>query len=91
MEIYAACMRATERENTVALDLMQGLRGKAWDAVEDLDITTLETDKGWELVLKREARLRLQVRRPHRDAHGVRKLLHEVGTETSRDLVSLPP
>ncbi len=32
---------------------MQGLRGRAWDAVEDLDIHDFEKDKGWELVLKR--------------------------------------
>ena len=53
VELYAARARTKESENSVGLDLMQGLRGRAWDAVEDLDVAELEKDKGWELVLKR--------------------------------------
>ncbi len=53
VELYAARARNKESEATVGLDLMQGLRGRAWDAVEDLDIAELEKEKGWELVLKR--------------------------------------
>ena len=53
VELYAALIRTKEAENTVGLDLMQGLRGRAWDAVEDIEISDLEKDKGWELVLKR--------------------------------------
>ena len=37
VELYAARMRGLERETTVGLDLMQGLKGRAWEAVEDLD------------------------------------------------------
>ena len=53
VELYAARMRGLERETTVGLDLMQGLKGRAWEAVEDLDITRLEAEKGWQLVLDR--------------------------------------
>jgi hypothetical protein len=53
VEIYAARGRTKESEATVGLDLMQGLHGRAWDAVEDLDIAELEKDRGWELVLRR--------------------------------------
>ena len=53
VELYAARQRTKESENTVALDLMQGLRGRAWDAVEDLLVADLEKERGWELVLRR--------------------------------------
>ncbi len=42
VELYAARARTTESENSFGLNLMQGLRGRAWDAVEDSDVAELE-------------------------------------------------
>ena len=52
VEIYAARMALVGREEAVGLDLMQSLKGKAWEAVEDMYTNLLTDDKGWLEVLK---------------------------------------
>ena len=53
VEIYAARMAVSGKEETVGLDILGGLRGKAWDATEDLAIDQVSTAKGWQTILTR--------------------------------------
>ena len=53
VEIYAARMAVSGKEETVGLDILGSLRGKAWDATEDLAIDQVATAKGWQAILSR--------------------------------------
>ena len=51
VEVYAARARSKESEEVAGLELMQGLRGRAWEAAEDIDIPDVEEEKGWMMIL----------------------------------------
>ena len=52
VEIFAARARSREQEKAVGLEIMQGLLGRAWEVVEDIDITEIEKEKGWMIILQ---------------------------------------
>ncbi len=51
--LYERKMALASRSKETAFNLMSVLYGRAWSAVEDLNITDLEAEDGWKKILER--------------------------------------
>ena len=51
--LYERKMALASRSKETAFNLMSVLHGRAWSAVEDLNITDLEAEDGWKKILER--------------------------------------